>query len=270
MRNYRDLSPEEVTEMARLYPTTTNRELSRRFDISVDAIQDKLADPLGWKKDMSAVRIGNRGGKSLSEKEVSWIVRHYAHTRNYDIMARFSIGESTLHRIARKHGLTKSRHFMRKSQLAAVNIAVSICYQHGIYEENAVRARQQAADRKERGQHIGFLPGESNKTRFSHRRFRSIVEKSAETRRATIRAERRRILFGLPQRTKLKLTSGGRQRVSHRYLFRKRNCIVPRGSNEIFYDELTNRSSAMEASAPKYGLRCLPAEGYGPNASDDV
>lgn len=38
MRNYRNLSPSELNELISLYPTTTNRELSRRFDISVDAM----------------------------------------------------------------------------------------------------------------------------------------------------------------------------------------------------------------------------------------
>lgn len=35
MRNYRDLSPSEMDELVSLYPTTANRELSRRFGISV-------------------------------------------------------------------------------------------------------------------------------------------------------------------------------------------------------------------------------------------
>lgn len=62
MRNYRDLSPSELNELISLYPTTTNRELSRRFDISVDAIQDHIAAVYGLKKDRKAVMVGNRGG----------------------------------------------------------------------------------------------------------------------------------------------------------------------------------------------------------------
>ena len=54
-RNYRELSAAEVGEIARLYPVTTNREIARRYDISVDALQDYLAYPNGWKKDRKAM-----------------------------------------------------------------------------------------------------------------------------------------------------------------------------------------------------------------------
>ena len=50
MKNYRNLSPSELNELISLYPTTTNRELSRRFDVSVDAIQKKIAVMYGLKK----------------------------------------------------------------------------------------------------------------------------------------------------------------------------------------------------------------------------
>ena len=36
-RNYRELTDEEIRQLEELYPVTTNRELSRRFGISVDA-----------------------------------------------------------------------------------------------------------------------------------------------------------------------------------------------------------------------------------------
>ena len=50
-RNYRELSTAEVGEIARLYPVTPNRVIARQYDISVDALQDFLAYPNGWKKD---------------------------------------------------------------------------------------------------------------------------------------------------------------------------------------------------------------------------
>ena len=67
MRNYRNLSPSELDELISLYPTTTNRELSRRFDISVDAIQKKIAVMYGLKKNRKAVLLGNRGGHFLKK-----------------------------------------------------------------------------------------------------------------------------------------------------------------------------------------------------------
>ncbi len=116
MRNYRELTTEEVEQLQMLYPVTTNRQLAQMFDISIDAIQDRFAKPLGWRKDRKAVQIGSRGGKSLTEEQTQWIIKHYKHTKNRDIQERFGIGESTLHRLARKHGLKKSKQFARKVQ----------------------------------------------------------------------------------------------------------------------------------------------------------
>jgi hypothetical protein len=41
----------------------------------------------------------------------------------------------------------------------------------------------------------------------------------------------------------------------HRYLFRQKNYIVEHGSNDIYYDEETNRSEKMESRAHLYGFR---------------
>jgi hypothetical protein len=44
----------------------------------------------------------------------------------------------------------------------------------------------------------------------------------------------------------------------HRYLFRQKNYIVEHGSNDIYYDEETNMSEVMEASAHLYGFKIMP------------
>ena len=106
MRNWRELSEDEIIKLKQLYPTTTNRELSKMFDISVDAIQDRFAYPNGWKKDN--YKISNRKGVSLDEKAIKWIIKHFKHIPNYEIMDKFNIGESTLHRVAKKYGLNSS------------------------------------------------------------------------------------------------------------------------------------------------------------------
>lgn len=262
MRNYRELSPEELSEIEQLYPITPNREIARRYDISVDALQDYLAYPRGWKKDRKAVMTGNRGGRSLTEKQIAWIVKHYAHTKNDDIMAKYGIGESTLHRLARKHGLKKTRQQMRKTQRYATEAAHKACRRYGVYEETRKRMKQQAEERKARGERIpgSFMPGQSNRDRLGARRFRKCIEKATATMREIRRKERVRLHFGLPQLTNLRISYNGytktqRNKSIHRHLFRKYNYIVEYGSDEIYYDEETDRRPKMEANAHKYGLK---------------
>lgn len=260
-RNYRELSTAEVGEIARLYPVTPNREIARRYDISVDALQDYLAYPRGWKKDRKAVLIGNRGGKSLTERQEAWIIKHYAHTKNDDIMAKYGIGESTLHRLARKHGLKKSRQQQRKTQWNATEHAHEACRKYGVYEETRQRMKQQAEERKARGERIpgSFMPGESNKDRLGARRFKKCIEKATATMREIRRKERVRLHWGLPQQTRLNISYNGytprmRQKSIHRHLFRKHGYIVERGDDTVYYDNETDRRPKMEANAHKYGL----------------
>lgn len=63
-------------------------------------------------------RVENTG-RELTEKEIAWIIRHFKHTRNDEIMSKFGISHSTLHRIAREHGLKKTKQFMIKTQDSA-------------------------------------------------------------------------------------------------------------------------------------------------------
>lgn len=261
-RNYRELSEEELQEIAALYPVTPNREISRRYNISVDAITDFLARPNGWEKDKKSVFLCNRNGRSLTEREVRWIIRHFQHTRNQDIMEKFGIGESSLHRIARKHGLRKSRQFMKKKQREAVEIAHQACVRYGIYEESAERMRQLAIERSERGERIpgAFMPGVNNEMRLGKKRNRERIEKARQTRNKSIELDRKRMRFGLPQRTNMRLhyygyTEAHRKASVHRHLFRRAGYIVDYGSDTVYYDEDTVRRPKMEANAHKYGLK---------------
>ena len=262
MRNYRELSPEELSEIEQLYPITPNREIARRYDISVDALQDYLAHPRGWKKDRKAVMTGNRGGRSLTEKQIAWIVKHYAHTKNDDIMEKFGIGESTLHRLARKYGLKKSRQQMKKTQRNATEAAYEVCKRYGIYEETARRMKEKMNEMIANGERIpgSFVKGQSNRDRLGPKRFKQCIEKATETMREIRRKERVRLHFGLPQNTKLLISFNGytekqRKKSIHRHLFRKHNYIVDWGSDDIYYDEETDRRPTMEANAHKYGLK---------------
>ena len=73
------------------------------------------------------------------------------------------------------------------------------------------------------------------------------------------RKERVRLHFGLPQKTKLRISYNGytpkmRLKSQHRHLFRKHGYIVERGDDVVYYDEQTDRSTIMEANARKWGL----------------
>lgn len=258
MRNWRELSEEEVEELCRLYPVTANRELSRKFDISVDAIVDYLAKPNGWVKDRKAIYLGNRGGKSLTEQQEAWIVKHYKHTSNSDILKKFGIGESALHRIARKHGLKKSKQYLKKQQLENSEKGRATCEKYGIYDESSERLSERWRIAKEEGRSYGYQKGVSNKQRLTKKQYKAMCEKMSVSINELWRKERMRVKWGLEQKTNLRVASGGKTRMSHRYMFRKRGYIVDYGSNDVYYTSETTRSLIAESRAKSRGLNILP------------
>ena len=266
MRNYRELSDEEVQQLEQLYPVTPNRRLSQMFGVSVDAIQDHFARPRGWQKNQSAIKLATHGSyHELTEREEQWIVRHYHNTRNGDIMTKYGIGESQLIRVRRKYGLKKTDRFMQKMQREAVAHSVTAFRDHGESERAAERARQQWAERKRTGDYgnVGFKKGESNKDRMSPKRYRQMVEKARQKRNETIRKDRIRIHFGLEPKTKLVKHWGGKRdwhKSHYRYKFREFGYDVESGSNDIYYFPDTVRHPIMERNAQKWGIRFLPAE----------
>lgn len=269
LRNYRELSTDELAEIIRLYPVTPNRKLARQFSISVDALVDNIAGPRGLKKDKKALYIGNRGGKSLTADQVAWLFVHFKHTKNEDIIQKFGIGESQLHRVARKYGLKKSMQYMKKTQQNTTDHAVAACRRYGIYEETRERMRKRMQELIARGERLpgGFKKGETNLQRIGPKRERERIEKVRITRNETIRKDRLRIRWGLPQKSKLRLTFSGydskcKKKTNYRHLFRKFNYIVERGSDDIYYDDLTERHLRMENSAEKYGLKFIEAIDY--------
>ena len=265
LRNWRELTADELAEIERLYPVPTNRELSRRFRISVDALQDSLAYPNGWKKDLGAVKVGNRGRFHVTEKQEQYIIRHFSNTKNSVLLEKLGIGEASLHRIARKHGLKKTKQFIRKMRQENCMKAREVCIRYGVYEDTRERMREKMNDLIRRGEPIPgtFVKGQSNKDRFSTKRFREIMEKTRTKRIETIRKERLRMRWGLPQKTRMiifpeECRKSRKDKSVHRHLFRKYNYIVGRGEDDIYYDEETERRPLMEANAHRYGLRILP------------
>lgn len=268
MRNYREMTAEEMAELERLYPVTPNCELERMFGVSTTAIQKHIAYPGGWKKDRKAVQGQGHKRPKPGDKDIAWLRRHYKHTRNADIMARLGIGESMLHTLARRYGLKKSRQFMKKSYRQNNEEGMAVMKRYGIYEENSERARRQWADAKAEGRAYGFRKGESNKTRFSPRRYAEIRRKITESRMNTIRMERARMLFGLPRRTRLTIVvmqKYTKSQTSRRYNARQRGYILADDCSEgsgsrytIYYDSRTQRSDRFERNLINDGFRLEP------------
>lgn len=193
----------------------------------------------------------------LTDKQTQWLVRHFKHTKNDDIIARLHISMSYLHRLARQLGLKKTKQFMRKTQAnAVVHAQAAIAAED---EEAKERRRQQA--NQNRNPDRCFKPGIyalANKTAEERA---AIQAKQTATWKATRRADETRLNWGLPQETNFHFARDPdpdkNQAIIKLRCYLRNRCRyeIPGKSGMVIYITAeTNRSPKMELRAQKLGM----------------
>lgn len=174
----------------------------------------------------------------LTEKQKKWIITNFKNTKNDEIMLKIGFSHSALHRFARENGLKKTKQFQSKCQLNA---------------SKAARLTNKLNNWPPKGYQIPNAPrfesGITPEKRLGKRKNAERIRKSAESRSKTVKAEKRRVLFGLEQKTKLKVVAAPHAKLAYKYTLKKRGYLVERGGRVILYDENTNRSPIVERTA---------------------
>lgn len=177
-----------------------------------------------------------------------WLIRHFKHTKNDVIMAKFGLSHSTLHRFARELGLKKTRQFIKKTQRDCTAAAIESHLRNGTYPPKGYRIPKSEENR--------FKPGVTPEMRLGKRKNKERIAKSAASRRETVNKELMRIRWGFNQKTKLKLVHN-RGRALYRYTLKKRGYLVERGGREAIVTESTIRSEIVEQRAAKHGIHIV-------------
>lgn len=183
----------------------------------------------------------------LSPQQERWLIRHFKHTKNDEIMNRLGLSHSVLHRFARELGLKKSRQFVKKCQAATTEAAWRANRKKGWPPKGYVIPRSRE---------FCFQKGVTNLQRLGAKREAERISKSSESRRETVRKEHARILFGLPQKTKLKIFSNPR-RTQCRYYLKRRGYLVERGGREAIVTDQTQRGTRCEEWARREGIKII-------------
>ena len=176
----------------------------------------------------------------LDEKQMKWLIKHYAHTKNSDILLRLGISHYKLHIIARELSLKKSTQFMHKCQRAASEAGAAVCYRSGYYD---YLRKHPFGDKPHH-----FEKGKTNEQRWGKKKNQRRIERATESLRETRKKERRRLIFGFEQQTKLHIifTKQNKARYSFKWRLRKLSYHVERYSFDVFYDCNTKRSDNIE------------------------
>lgn len=168
--------------------------------------------------------------RRLAPDERLWLREHFPTTLTKDCAVHLGITESSCEHFAYRMGLHKTReHF------------VAQCCKNN--------------------QGRRFQKGVSNLMRLGPEHNAERIRKASESWKETRRKEEMRVRWGLEQKTRFKIGSGGRKRASCRYCLRKKGYDVGRGSNVAYYTENTQRSAKMEAWAKREFIRVKSKNG---------
>lgn len=181
----------------------------------------------------------------LSEAEQEWMRKNFGTTKNADIADHLGISPRTVVRIARDMRLNKTSYFTKTMQQNAADCAAKANRGVGNRgKENLLRY----------GKAYQFKKGERQKDKMSAEAFYAMHRHIGEQRKKTIKAEKRRVIFGLEQKTKLRVVQAPKEKICLRNGLRKKGYEIARASNEAFITAATHRSEVMERRAISMGI----------------
>ena len=184
--------------------------------------------------------------KDLTAEQLEWLKENFCHTKNQELADELGTSPRSVTRMARTLGLWKTSEFVAAMQQNAADHAAK-----------ANRANGGNAGTKNLllyGKAYRFKAGESNKDRMSKEAFKEMHRKIGESRKETFRKEKRRVLFGLEQKTRLRVVQCTREKICLRSNLRKHGYEIARASNEAFITATTHRSEVMEHRAISMGI----------------
>lgn len=185
--------------------------------------------------------------KDLTPEQRRWLIENFPNTKNVEVAAYLNTSLRGAVRMARELGLWKTKEFVSEMQMNAAQEAGRI-----------LRLRGGNAGAKNLliyGAEYRFKAGAYSLADKSKDELADIYSRISTTRRETFKREQMRVKWGLPQKTKMRVTRSTPQKKNLRTNLRKKGYMIERASNEAYITDETNRSERMEARAESMGIR---------------
>ncbi len=179
--------------------------------------------------------------RQLTPEEETYLRENYATTLNRDIVKRLHTSHRTLARWARQYGLVKDWEAiepLRRELISKLSRKALLLRSYKGHPENGIATR--------------FKPGYNAREKFGAEKFEAMHRKTVESRQRTIREERARVAFGLPQKTRLRVVRQPRQKIEDRCYLKKRGYILDEKNNIAYYTEETTRAVKLEAMPKRF------------------
>lgn len=178
-----------------------------------------------------------------TEEMFNLLRQNYQIETNEQLAQRFGISTRTLRRKAKALGLTKSEPVTKTKQIEEL---VRDMYPNHSLNEIAAEANISWRTVRRMANQMGLT-----RTPEEESRMRSRIRTNL------IRSERRRITFGLEQRTNMKLVCNV-ERIQLRHKLKDAGYIVFKGDNTIYYPMELKRHPIREEHGRKVGLTFAP------------
>lgn len=185
----------------------------------------------------------------LTKEQLDWLMTHYSDTKNQDICNKLSMSEGTLRKLKKTYNLNKSEEFLietKKENLAKANKKLK---ELGYPTQINLRIHQKKAlensmkTLKEKWQDEEWVK-QRNKN-------------ASEARKKLYKDERRRVLFGFEQKTKLRVINTPRNKVMLKHNLRKHGYEIEKNSNIAYINDNTKRSALMEKRGVIMGIKFI-------------
>ena len=184
--------------------------------------------------------------KDLTQEQREWFVANFDHTKNQELADHLGTSPRSVTRIARELGPWKTKEFVAAMQRNAS--------EHAARANRLMGGNAGMANLLKYGRAYQFKPGESNKDRMDEEALREMRRKIGASRKETFRKERRRVIFGLEQKTNLRVVQAPKEKICLRSGLRKKGYEIARASNEAFITAATHRLEVMERRAISMGI----------------
>ena len=184
--------------------------------------------------------------KDLTPEHLEWLKENFGSTKNQELADKLGTSPRSVIRMARELGLWKTKEFISAMQRNAS--------EHGARVNRANGGNAGTKNLLVYGKAYRFKAGESNRDRMSEEAFKEMHRRIGESRKETFRKEKRRVLFGLEQKTGLRVVQAPKEKICLRNGLRKKGYEIARASNEAFITAATHRSEVMERRAISMGI----------------
>ena len=203
----------------------------------------------------------------LTQEQKEWFCRWFPETENSRIAKAMGVSMSSMHRIKRELGLTKSDKGMKAIKRRQAAHIKKVCEKNGYYE--SLKGRQPSEKckaayreylRSERYKHPSLILKEKNP-----RLYRKKMDERSRIRKELIGKDKWRVSVGLEQTTRMNLPQFNytRKEVNRRFLAKRRGYILGDYSERygerftLYFDKDTIRTELFEKNCMADGFKIM-------------